>query len=312
MNRKASVSNIISLEKIQKSYSDNRFRKFIALEDVTLDVTQGEAFGFIGPNGAGKSTTIKILTGIITADSGKATMFDIPVTDHHSRRGMSYVPENPYLYDYLTPFEMLIMGCHMHGIKEDNLKSHCMKLLESFSIAHVANKKIRNFSKGMTQRTALAHALACKPRLLILDEPLSGLDPIGRKDVVDILLKYRNDGGTIFFSSHVLNDVQRLGDRFGIIHKGKLRAVNTPTEIFGEKESYFVIRTSGSSQLTGLEKENGNKWHVKVKEHELVEWLERLKSAQHTILDVQRGPTLEQVFLHFIKEIGGDATSHVS
>ena len=306
------LASIISLEKIQKVYSDNRFRKFVALEDVTLEVMEGEAFGFIGPNGAGKSTTIKVLTGIITADSGKATMFGLPVTDHLSRKGMSYVPENPYLYDYLTPLEMLLMGCHMHGLKEDNLKAHCMKVLESLSIAHVANKRIRNFSKGMTQRTALAHALACKPRLLILDEPLSGLDPIGRKDVVDILMKYRNEGGTIFFSSHVLNDVQRLGDRFGIIHQGKLRAVNTPTEVFGEKESFYIIRSVGTSALPGLERESGDKWQIQVKEHELVEWLEKLKVAQHKIMDVQRGPTLEQAFLHFIKDIGGDIKPHVS
>ncbi|MES2352968.1 MAG: ABC transporter ATP-binding protein [Pseudomonadota bacterium] len=306
------MTDPITLKGVSKAFRDKRFRNFQALSDVTLDVHQGEAFGFIGPNGAGKSTTIKILTGIIAADRGDACMFGISVNDHHARKGMSYVPESPYLYDYLTPLEMLLMGCRMHGLQEKGLEAHCMNILERFSIAHVANKRIRHFSKGMTQRTALAHALACKPKLLILDEPLSGLDPIGRKDVVDILLQYRNDGGTIFFSSHVLSDVQRLGDRFGLIHKGVLRAVNTLGDLVSGAEGFFVIRTLGTTALEGIISEGTDKWKIQVNEHDLVEWLQRLKGAGHQIMDVQRGPTLEQAFLRFIREAeGGDLPRQV-
>ena len=296
------MTAVIALNGISKLYRDKKFKRFQALDSVTLDVRPGEAFGFIGPNGAGKSTTIKILTGIITADAGEARLFDIAVDDYRARKGMSYVPEGPYLYDYLTPLEMLLMGCRMHGLPESGLKEHCMKVLERFNIAHVAGKWIRHFSKGMTQRTALAHALACKPKLLILDEPLSGLDPIGRKEVVDILLEYRDEGGTIFFSSHVLSDVQRLGDRFGIIHKGKLRAIDTPADLVGEAASFFVIRTRGTNKIEGLVNNGADKWQIQVDENDLVPWLHRLKEAQHHIIDVQRGPTLEQAFLRFIQE----------
>jgi len=297
------ATDIIALEVISKSYRDKRFRRFQALRDVSLSVQPGEAFGFVGPNGAGKSTTMKILTGIIDADAGNARVFGLPVHDHHARLNMSYVPENPYLYDYLTPLEILTMGARMHGLPANGLRQHCMSVLERFGIAQVAGKRIRNFSKGMTQRTALAHALACKPKLLILDEPLSGLDPIGRKDVVDILLEYRSQGGTIFFSSHVLNDVQRLGDRFGIIHKGVLRSVSTPAELIGRSESFFVIHTRGKEPLPDMTKDGTEKWQIEVSENVLVESLQRFKEAGHQIEDVRRGPSLEQAFLRFIAEM---------
>lgn len=299
------MTEIISLVGLSKTYRDKQRRPFEALKEVSLKVRPGEAFGFIGPNGAGKSTTMKILTGIIEADAGEARIFGIPVSDHKARKGMSYVPENPYLYDYLTPLEILMMGARMHGLPDSGLKEHCMRVLERFSIAHVAGKRIRNFSKGMTQRTALAHALACKPRLLILDEPLSGLDPIGRKDVVDIFLDYRDQGGTIFFSSHVLNDVQRLGDRFGIIHKGILRSVNTPAELAGGSEDSLVVRTRGMTELPGLIRDGPERWHVELQEPELIDWLQRLKAAGHQITEVRRGPSLEQAFLRFIREAEG-------
>ena len=299
------MNNIIDLQGIGKSYRDKRFRRFQALRDVTLSVHPGEAFGFVGPNGAGKSTTMKILTNIIKPDSGEASISGVSVSDHRSRIGMSYVPENPYLYDYLTPIEMLMMGARMHGLPQTGLKQHCMQILDRFGIAHVGEKRIRNFSKGMTQRTALAHALACKPKLLILDEPLSGLDPLGRKEVVDILLEYREQGGTIFFSSHVLNDVQRLGDRFGIIHKGVLHSVNTPAELAGGTENTLVVRTQGETELPGLNLDGPGKWHIELEEPALLDWLQRLKTAGHQIIEVRRGPSLEQAFLRFIQNAEG-------
>ncbi|MBA2690436.1 MAG: ABC transporter ATP-binding protein [Burkholderiales bacterium] len=306
------MTAIITLDKVSKSYRDKRFRRFQALNEVSLTVCPGEAFGFVGPNGAGKSTTMKILTGIIKADSGEAHILGIPVSDHRARMGMSYVPENPYLYDYLTPLEMLLMGCRMHGLPESGQKERCKKVLERFGIAHVADKRIRTFSKGMTQRAALAHALACQPKLLMLDEPLSGLDPLGRKDVVDILLDYRDQGGTIFFSSHVLNDVQRLGDRFGIIHKGELRSVSTPAELAGWTDSSLLVRTQGTTPVPGMAREGVDKWQLDIKEDELIDLLPRLKEAGHKIIDVRRGPSLEQAFLRFVREAeGGDLPRQV-
>ena len=147
------------------------------LHGVELDINEGEAFGFVGANGAGKSTTIKIIMDIIRADSGRASIFGVDSRDPRARLGMSYVPENPYLYDYLTPYELVRMGVMQHGLNVPDIKKHCYGWLERFGIAQAAKKRIRNLSKGMTQRTALAHALACEPRLLILDEPLVGSRP---------------------------------------------------------------------------------------------------------------------------------------
>ncbi|MGB8337855.1 MAG: ABC transporter ATP-binding protein [Burkholderiales bacterium] len=294
----------ITLDKVGKTYTDGKKKALLALQEISLSVLQGEAFGFVGPNGAGKSTTIKVLMNIINADGGDARLFDVPVTDHVARKGVSYVPENLYLYDYLTPLEMLLMGTRMHGLPETGLKEHCMQVLEKFSISHVANKRIRQFSKGMTQRTALAHALACKPKLLILDEPLSGLDPIGRKQVVEILTEYRNNGGTIFFSSHVLNDVERLGDRFGIIYRGKLRTVSTPSELVHHDQAPFAVRYEGSQGIDGAEQEKAGRWKLQTSAEKLWSVLDAVKNAGHQIIDVKRDePTLEQAFMKFISDM---------
>jgi ABC-2 type transport system ATP-binding protein len=294
------LAHAILLEHLSKTYTDKRFRRFQALRDVSLAVAPGEAFGFVGPNGAGKSTTIKILTGTIRANSGSASMFSVPVSDYSARKGLGYVPENPYLYDYLTPLEMLTMGAKLHGISSNGLKAHCMSWLERFGIAHVANKRIRSFSKGMTQRVALAHALVVRPRLLILDEPLSGLDPLGRKEVVDILLEYRQSGGTVFFSSHILHDVERLADRFGIIHKGILRTVRTPSELTGMDAGYIVC-TEGDTPLPGAEQDGVKRWCISATADKLWQVLDQVRAADHRVLEVKAaGPSLEQAFLSFI------------
>jgi ABC-2 type transport system ATP-binding protein len=294
------VAVAITLVNIGKSYVGKKRQRYEALNNVSLKVNAGEAFGFVGPNGAGKSTTIKILMNIINADGGDARLFDVPVTEHIARKGVSYVPENLYLYDYLSPLEMLLMGARMHGLPEAGLKEHCMSVLDKFSISHVANKRIRQFSKGMTQRTALA----CKPKLLILDEPLSGLDPIGRKQVVDILTEYRDQGGTIFFSSHVLNDVERLGDRFGIIYRGKLRTVSTPRELVHHDEAPFNVRYEGNSSVGGAEQEKAGRWKLQTSAQNLWSVLDTLKNSGQQILDVKRDePSLEQAFMKFITDM---------
>lgn len=296
------MSQPIQLIDLHKSYRKPFGKTFAAVKGISLDVKEGEAFGYIGPNGAGKTTTIKILTGNIRPTQGIATIFGKPVSDPASRKGMAYVPENPYLYDYLTPLETLQMGGRMHGLKGPDLDTHYMSWLERFGIAHVATKRIRQFSKGMTQRVALAHALACKPRLLILDEPLSGLDPIGRKEVSDILMEYHQRGGTLFFSSHILNDVERLADRFGIIHKGLLRAINTPLELGNIAPSSYLVVSEGSSPLDNATQQPGQRWMQKITQDRLWETLEKVQQAGHRLIEAKpEGASLEQAFLKFVQ-----------
>jgi ABC-2 type transport system ATP-binding protein len=273
---------------------------FEALKGVSLAVDKGEVFGFIGPNGAGKSTLIKVLTGVMHPTSGGASLFGIDVTCSTARVGLGYVPENPSLPDYLTPLEILGMGLTLHRREVADPCRHCMQWLERFSLGEVAGKVVRGFSKGMAQRTALAHALAVQPRLLILDEPLSGLDPIGRRDVVDILSEYRGQGGTIFLTSHVLHDVERLADRFGLIHQGKLLAIQSPNDVVAGEE-YVTVRCLGQNPFQGFVAESGGRWVGEVKRDELWVTLDTLRAGGHQIIEIKPTLSLESAFFRLLE-----------
>lgn len=292
----------IRLVNIRKTFKKSwRAGEFAAVDDVSLDVMQGEAFGFIGPNGAGKSTTIKILTGGLQPSSGLAELFQVPVFDHRARIGLGYVPENPSLPDYMTPYEILRMGVRLHRLALADERAHCMEWLARFELERVANKVIRGFSKGMVQRASLAHALATKPRLLILDEPLSGLDPVGRRDVVDILAEYRLGGGTLFFSSHVLHDVERLADRYGLIHQGRLRSVSSPSELLGQDEQ-VTIRSEGGLQIEGQVRETSGRWIWERERSELWDAFDSIRCAGQSVLEVKPRLSLETAFMRVVRQ----------
>ncbi len=283
---------------------------FEALCGVSLEVIEGEVFGFIGPNGAGKSTAIKVLTGVLRPSKGSAALFGKDVSLPEARRGLGYVPENPSLYDYLTPLEILSMGLAIHGVKPANPRRHCLQWLERFALAQVADKRVRSFSKGMTQRVALAHAMAIEPRLLILDEPLSGLDPVGRKDVVDILSEYRQSGGTIFLTSHVLHDVERLADRFGLIHRGKLVTVQAPGEML-HAEQTVTVRSTGAGAVAGFVEEANGRWRADLRRDELWQALDALQAAGHAVLEVRPTLTLENVFFRYLEAAPTSASGNL-
>jgi ABC-2 type transport system ATP-binding protein len=294
------MSIAIDIQGLRKTYPRTwKSKPFEAVRGISLSVEQGEVFGFIGPNGAGKSTTIKILTGAMSASAGKAQMFGIDVGLPEARKGLGYVPENPSLPDYLTPYEILEMAIKLHGLKIENPRKHCLDWLERFELANVANKIVRGFSKGMAQRTALAHALVVQPRLLILDEPLSGLDPVGRKDMVDILAEYKKQGGTIFLTSHVLHDVERLADRFGLIHQGELKTLQSPSELAGETEM-VVVRSIGENAVAGMALESAARWYGEIQRANLWQCLHDLEQAGHVIIEVRPTLTLETLFMHLI------------
>jgi ABC-2 type transport system ATP-binding protein len=294
------MNKVLIVERLCKTFPRVWHKPAVeAVKDASFEIDQGEAFGFIGPNGAGKSTTIKVLTGGLRATSGRVLINGRDSEDFKARIGLAYVPENPYLSDYLTPFEVLQMGVRVHGRRFENEKAHCMKWLERFGLCDVAYRLIRTFSKGMTQRTALAHALAIQPSFLVLDEPLSGLDPIGRRDVVDILSEFRQQGGTLFFSSHVLHDVERLADRFGLIHQGQLKTVQSPSELVGG-EARVTVRVIGKG-MPGMVAEAGGRWCVEAASSELWEVLHKLESSGHVLIEVKPALSLEGAFLRFVK-----------
>ena len=290
----------IAIDDLEKKYPRRwRSAPVVALGGVSLTVEPGEAFGFIGANGAGKTTTIKILMGLIRATRGNARIFGTSVAQPEARRGLGYVPENPYLYDYLTPLEILSMGMRLHRVQVSESRSYCLAWLDRLGLAQVAGKAIRSFSKGMTQRVAIAQALCIRPRLLILDEPLSGLDPIGRRDVVDILTEYKRGGGTLFLTSHVLHDVERLADRFGLIHQGVLRAVRSPAELTGDQEM-VLVRTFGQRPVAGMREDFSGRWIGEVPRSALWERLEALRTAGHVVLELRPSLSLEVAFMRAV------------
>ena len=193
-----------------------------AVKGVSFDVRRGEIFGFLGPNGAGKTTTIKMLTGLIAPSGGEAFLFGKPVPTPASRERLGFLPENPYVYPYLTPREFVELSGKLSGMSGAKLRSRTAEVLELVKIAYAADRQVRRLSKGMLQRAGLAAALVSDPEMLILDEPMSGLDPVGRKEVKDLIFAERDRGRTVFFSTHILGDVEAMCDRVAILREGKV------------------------------------------------------------------------------------------
>jgi ABC-2 type transport system ATP-binding protein len=295
------VSCVIEVEGVCKTYKSAWKRSAKqALDGVSLNVEEGETFGFVGPNGAGKSTLIKILVGVLQPTAGSARIFGCDVRAPEARKGLGFVPENPSLQDFLTPYEILLMGLRLHRVKVSDERAHCFRWLERLDLATVADRPLRGFSKGMMQRTALAHAMVIKPRLLVLDEPLSGLDPVGRKDVVDLLAEYRAQGGAIFLTSHVLHDVERLADRFGLIYAGKLLAAQSPNDLAGG-EQFVTVRSLGVGAIPGFGAESCGRWFAEVRRDDLWSVLEQLRTSGHTLIEVKPTLTLESAFFRFLE-----------
>ena len=295
------MNSAISIRSLRKTYPRSwASPPFEALKGISLSVETGEVFGFIGQNGAGKSTAIKVLIGAIRASSGSASLFGVDVGEPTARRGLGYVPENPNLPDYLTPLEVLGMGLQMNACDVSKPRQHCMEWLERFGLANVANKVIKGFSKGMAQRTVLAHALVAKPRLLILDEPLSGLDPIGRRDVVDVLAEYRQQGGTIFLTSHVLHDVERLADRFGLIHQGELRTIRSPQELASDQTDRYLLSYRGRMAIDGSAEVRPGLYVAELSASDLAGGVSRVLAASCVVQSLRPKVSLESVFFSTI------------
>lgn len=224
--------SILSFQCVGKTYiSDFKRNRTIALSDLSFSVQKGEVFGIVGPNGAGKSTTLKILMGFIKYDTGMVTLSGNHPSDPSAHRLVGYLPENPCLYEHLTPKEHLKFSGRVSGLSSKEIAKRTERILDLVRLFEASDRQIRQFSKGMTQRAALAYALFHEPEILILDEPMSGLDPMGRQLVVDIIDEYHKKGNTILFCSHILTDVERICDRIGIMNMGKLATVTTPEEL---------------------------------------------------------------------------------
>jgi ABC-2 type transport system ATP-binding protein len=214
---------LIDVRNLRKTFKLGFFRKKTveAVKGVSFEVRRGEIFGFLGPNGSGKTTTIKMLTGLIQPTGGEAYLFGKKVPSAEARASIGFLPENPYVYPYLTPREFVELCGALSGLRGQKLRRRSEEVLDKTGVLYAADRQVRRLSKGMLQRTGLAAALVTDPQMLILDEPMSGLDPVGRKEVRDLIHAEREAGRTIFFSTHILADVEAMCDRVSILRKGE-------------------------------------------------------------------------------------------
>ena len=240
---------LIRVEALHKEFRLGLLRKRVtAVRGVSFAVERGDIFGFLGPNGAGKTTTIKMLTGLIAPTGGSATIFGEAVPSPHAMRRVGFLPENPYIYPYLTPTEFVELCARLSGLSSRAARDRSRTVLDQVGILYAADRPVGRLSKGMLQRTGLAAALVADPELLILDEPMSGLDPVGRKEVRDLIVEERRRGRTIFFSTHILNDVETLCDRVTILRRGQVVVSGRLGELLNREVRRTDIVLLGASE----------------------------------------------------------------
>jgi len=239
----------LATHELTKDYAIGFWRKrpYRALDHLTLEVEPGEVFGFLGPNGAGKTTTLKLLMQLVFPTSGHAEILGRPLGDLAVKQRMGYLPENPYFYDYLTAEELMNYFAELFGVRGAERRARVSRLLDEVGIGAERRLQLRKFSKGMLQRVGIAQALVNEPDLVIFDEPMSGLDPLGRRDVRAMILALRDRGCTVFFSSHVLSDAEALCNRVAILAKGRLVATGRLTDMLALRARGWELVIAGAT-----------------------------------------------------------------
>ncbi len=246
------MTTVVSVEKLAKTFRRPfSGRKVEAVRGVSFEVEEGEVFGFVGPNGAGKATSIKMLTGLIFPTGGRATIFGHEIPSPKAMAKVGFLPENPYVYPYLTPREFVTMCGRLSGMSGAKLDRRVVEIIGRVGMSEAIDRPVQALSKGMGQRVGLASALVHDPELLILDEPMSGLDPVGRKDVRDLILEERERGKTVFFSTHILSDVEQLCDRVCILRKGEVVVSGKLGELLETSKTRTEISLEGTTRELG-------------------------------------------------------------
>jgi ABC-2 type transport system ATP-binding protein len=284
-------------------------RRVPALAGLDLHVNTGEVFGYLGPNGSGKTTTLKILMGLVSADSGSARILGHPMASPSWRQRVGYLPEHPYFYDYLSPAEYLDYVGRLFGLAPSVRNERSRRLIALVGLERSRHVPMRRFSKGMAQRVGLAQALMNEPELVILDEPMSGLDPIGRRLVRNVILDLKRQGRTIFFSTHILPDAETLCDRVALLRSGSLLKVGRIDEILTQEVSHVEVLLSGGGPLSPLppglrsREDLGERCRLEVEEHALLGVLQAASDAGARVLSVaQVRQSLEE---YFFAQMGG-------
>jgi ABC-2 type transport system ATP-binding protein len=301
---------IIAAENLSKTYKSGFWmnQKISSLQNCTLAVYPGETFGILGPNGAGKTTLLKLLLGIIRPTAGQGTLLGKPLGDRSTKQKIGYLPENAYYYDYLTGWELLDFIGSLFGIEAVKRRQRIAELLDLVGLPQSAarKKQLRQYSKGMVQRVGLAQALINDPALIFLDEPMSGLDPVGRYQIREVILKLKQQGKTVFFNTHILADVEIICDRIGILNKGDLICTGSLNQLLGSDRTYQVKGTGGSSEqlqnwVSDLDFQ-GQTWHGQLKVSPQ-EFLSLLTTTDAHLISLQESrKTLEEFFIQQIRQ----------
>lgn len=308
-------AHVIEIERLTKDFASGFWRKRWkrSLDSLTLGVEEGEIFGFLGPNGAGKTTTLKLLMGLIFPTSGTARVCGKSIDDVAMHRDIGYLPEHPYFYDYLTGRELLDYYARFSNFGASERKQRVESLLKRVGLESAGNTQLRKFSKGMLQRAGIAQAILHDPKAVFLDEPMSGLDPVGRREVREIVLDLKKQGRTVFFSTHILSDAEMLCDRVAVLVGGRLQGVGAPREMVSvEVQSMEILFELAQGRtlpqpLATHATQIGGRYRITVAEGDLYAAIDRLRSAEARILSMTPvRPTLED---YFIRLVGREAAA---
>lgn len=303
----------IEISGLTKTYSVGFWRKTerIGLKDLSLTVQDGEVFGCLGPNGAGKTTTLKLLMGLIYPTAGEARILGMPVHDPRVKEQIGFLPEQPYFYDYLTPNELLGYYGRLSGVPAGDLPARLARTLERVGMSEHGDTQLRKFSKGMLQRIGIAQAILHEPKVVFLDEPMSGLDPVGRREVRELIEALRDEGKTVFFSTHILSDAETLCDRVAVLHRGELRGVRAVSDLVAASagKNEIVVQAPSNADLTALRalatdvRAVGDSLRLVVTAEKLETALDTIRQSKVRLISVNplRG-NLEEFFLEHVSD----------
>jgi ABC-2 type transport system ATP-binding protein len=303
------MAEALKITDLHKSFKTGfLLKKKKILKGISLEVNQGEIFGYLGPNGAGKTTTIKCMLGLIFPERGEIRILGQPYLSLAAKERIGFLPENPYFYDYLTASEFLEFYTQLFKINKSEREDKIQSLLSLVGLEKSKHLQLRKFSRGMLQRVGLAQALLNEPSIVFLDEPLGGLDPLGRKEIRDIIIRLRDEGKTVFLSSHILQDIEMICDRVAIIVNGEIINSGRLRDLISEKIHFFEVILSGleEEQLRDLSEDlsiSGDRIFLKILDESKLEKVLHLAQSQkgkiHSL--IPRTETLEDLFVEMVK-----------
>ena len=298
-----------SQDDVEAKLSEAQPGGVVAVDNINVQVSEGEIFGFIGPNGAGKTTTIKMLLGLLFPTSGTAEILGKPAGDIEVKERISYLPESPYFYDHMTGAEMIDFYCRLFRIGKQDRKTKTIELLQKVGLGEDGGRRLREYSKGMLQRIGIAQALINDPDVLFFDEPTSGLDPIAHKDIQDTIVALRDEGKTVFLSSHQLSDVEMVCDRVAIINRGVIVKTGTLDELLHVGRTVITLhkpkddlaeRVKAHAQRVTAD---GDRMRVYVESEEQVhQVLDLARESAQLVSVVPQRQSLEDLFVEIVRE----------